>query len=1356
MKSHLENIQFLLETQAELALMPLIMPESEEMYAEAVRDKRITDDNIDAAKGLPIYVTNFIGSKQKLTDWIWLNTPDGVKSMLDAFSGSAVVGYMYKQKGLRVICNDRLRYCYHIARAIVENNSVTLSEDDLEALLKTNPKAGNFVQETFRGKFFQTGVHALIDNIRSNIDALSGFKKDIALFALGKTCTSAAGSFGHFQSVKNRGSDGRSIDTPKRFIERFKQNVERINGLVFDNEQENKVYRKDILEIFDEVKVDLAYFDPPYATHFSVTNYETSYHFIEGLMIYWKGLEIDESSKVKKFQTDHQTVTQANAEEFFDGVFEKAKGIKHWIISYRDKAYPSERKMKELIDKHGKSSRMKSHEHSYNLAGTNREGEASHGKEHLFICQPAQRKSSADIDDHPVFEDAPLLTVVDMFSEPLICDNVQIETVEGDDQEAEAVKETKQFIANIMGSKHKIMSWIWAHTPDGVETVLDLFSGGSNVAYYYKKKGLRVVANDLLRYPYHVARAVIENSSVTLSDDDIEMLLSENKDAGDYIFKNFHGYYYTKQILEFLDSTWANIQTLYGYKKDIALFALGAACKAKTTFGEFHRTKKALTRKVKDYPNSTRYKDSHLGNIPLKDFKDSFLRYIRHANALVFDNGQECKAYNRDALAILSEVKADLVYADPPYITEFNANDYEADNHFVEGLMTCWKGKKLNDNNRRDFPSRTKYNRESIAELIQGFITGIAEMGANLLMSYRDKAYPSAAELKEMMGGCFGEVELHRKKVEYMIGIRSGSKHFAQEYLFVAGKPSKAKAVASENELAPMETPWDWNWGADAGAIIEKFGWAGLAKACAYVNLDYPAKEKEGKFPQAKQAYFLPYRKIVKGKLLVVWRGVAAAMAALNGARGGVKLPRKAKEQAYKALVKWYKEFEHEPPPLKAEADYNVVRNLQAKFEGEILFADAVEGDEKKDPTVVFVLTHVGANRNGDFFLPDELKANHGTAVNTKIDFQHSQDLTDIVGGVVDSKYIETDGGYVECVGALFIHDSPSAKLAYKLVKQSIISHVSMECEYAEGECSVCGKSFKSKSEYCIHLRQYKGKKFKGEIVHQKLHDIVFTGCGLLDRKGADPGAVIKSVAHSGAVTPVKQPINSGDESMDAEATFKAYIQSRKVQQEIWPMTSALEGYFSDILKKFSNEEITGEDLVAKANECLTSFSAEMKAMVDALKTMSTAKADVKDDELEKLQKENEELKKQLTELQKKVDDYEAEKTKSARKAKASALVEKWEKLGKTFENEEARTAEIERLAELDESAFAATEKVIDQLKPAGDGGDNSNANADDQGEPGAMRTDAGVEPKPVDDDPSSSEDKLAGGLQKARQGMKR
>jgi len=1361
MNNTLENSRFLLETLAELTLSSLILPETPELESEA-RDQRITEDNIEAAKDLPIYITNFIGSKQDLTDWIWRNTPEGVKSVLDAFSGSAVVGYMYKQKGLRVICNDRLRYCYHIARAIVENQKVTLTEDDLTALLKENPKAGTFVQETFRGKFFQTGVHALIDNIRANIDSLSGYKKDLALFTLGKTCISAAGSFGHFQSANNKGAKDRYPDTPKEFIERFKQNFERINGLVFDNEQENKAYRKDIFDIFDEVKVDLAYFDPPYATHFSVTNYETSYHFIEGLMTNWKGLEIDEESKVKKYKTEHQTVTQANAEEFFDSVFEKAKGIKYWIVSYRDKAYPDERTMKELIAKQGKASRMKSHDHTYSLGGKNREGEASHGKEHLFICGPEEGKSGTEANDDIVQDFNPLVTAVDLFCQPLIFEDFQANGI-GEEGQFITAEEANQYIANYMGSKRKLMSWIWAHTPEGVETVLDLFSGGANVAYYYKKKGLLVIANDLLKYPYHIARAAVENSSVTLSEEDIEMLLSENKEAGDFIVRNFHGYYFTKQILEFLDNTYANIQKLTGYKKDIALFALGASCKAKSSFGEFHRSKKALTKPLSEYPSLEKHKGSQLGNIPITEFKESFVRYIRHANSLVFDNGKECKAYNKEALKLLPEVKADVVYADPPYITKFNFNDYEADNHFVEGLMTCWQGKTLNDNHLKDFASRTKYNKESIAALIQGFISGAAEMGAHLLMSYRDKAFPTSKELQELMEARFGEVELHKKSVQYTIGIRSGSKHDAKEYLFVATKPRKSKASAAEDELAPIETPWEWSWGPDANAIIDKFGWAGLAKSCAYVKLDYPAREHDSKYPVAKQAYFLPYRKIIDSKLLVVWRGVAAAMAALNGARGGVKLSKDAREQAYEVLSKWYQAFEREAPPLKAEADCNINRSLHTQFNGEILLSEAGEGEDKssdppaggKDPTFIFILTHAGANKNGDYFPPEELKANHGTAVNSKIDFKHSQDLTDIVGGVIDAKYVDSEDGYVECVGSLFVNDSPAAKLAYKLIKQGIVSQVSMECEYAEGECSVCGKRSKSKADYCVHLRQYKGKQFRGETVHEKLHDIVFTGCGLLDRKGADPGAVIKSVANNGSKLIKKSNINIGVKKMETEATFRAFLNAQKVQREIWPLTNALEGYLSGILKKFSEEELSSEELVSRANECLTSFSAEMKALVDTLKSAANATVAANEDELKKLKEENDSLKKQLTELQKKLEEYEAEKTKSKKKAKAKALVEKWEGRGKTFENEEARTAEIERLAGLDDSAFAATEQVIEQLKPVGSGG-NGGKPKSEAGDKGALRTDAGVEPEAVDDGALSPQGKLAGGLQKARQELKR
>ena len=78
---------------------------------------------------------------------------------------------MYKTKGLAVVANDRLRFFYHTARAIIENKSVRLSEEDIEALIADNPKAGSFVRDHFAGIFFARGVHGLIDTIRANSQA---------------------------------------------------------------------------------------------------------------------------------------------------------------------------------------------------------------------------------------------------------------------------------------------------------------------------------------------------------------------------------------------------------------------------------------------------------------------------------------------------------------------------------------------------------------------------------------------------------------------------------------------------------------------------------------------------------------------------------------------------------------------------------------------------------------------------------------------------------------------------------------------------------------------------------------------------------------------------------------------------------------------------------------------------------------------------------------------------------------------------------------------------------------------------------------------------------------------------------
>ena len=65
--------------------------------------------------------------------------------------------------------------------------------------------------------------------------------------------------------------------------------------------------------------------------------------------------------------------------------------------------------------------------------------------------------------------------------------------------------------------------------------------------------------------------------------------------------------------------------------------------------------------------------------------------------------------------------------------------------------------------------------------------------------------------------------------------------------------------------------------------------------------------------------FHLQHHDVKAGKLVVVWRGLTAAMAAVNGSRGGVKWEKAAdKEPVYEHLKKHYEQFKQDPPELRS------------------------------------------------------------------------------------------------------------------------------------------------------------------------------------------------------------------------------------------------------------------------------------------------------------------------------------------------------------------------------------------------------------------------------------------------------
>ncbi len=111
-----------------------------------------------------------------------------------------------------------------------------------------------------------------------------------------------------------------------------------------------------------------------------------------------------------------------------------------------------------------------------------------------------------------------------------------------------------------------------------------------------------------------------------------------------------------------------------------------------------------------------------------------------------------------------------------------------------------------------------------------------------------------------------------------------------------------------ETPKDPEDAPWDGPKEVRQAEVED------LKIMCAWVAPEHA---------DTKQGYKLPHHRAKGHK--VVWKGVAAAMAALLGARGGVNIPEKDKKAVFQHLAKHYKQFDKEPPELRsysrAEAD---------------------------------------------------------------------------------------------------------------------------------------------------------------------------------------------------------------------------------------------------------------------------------------------------------------------------------------------------------------------------------------------------------------------------------------------------
>lgn len=124
-------------------------------------------------------------------------------------------------------------------------------------------------------------------------------------------------------------------------------------------------------------------------------------------------------------------------------------------------------------------------------------------------------------------------------------------------------------------------------------------------------------------------------------------------------------------------------------------------------------------------------------------------------------------------------------------------------------------------------------------------------------------------------------------------------------------------AISTDLPTADENVSWD------SGEAIKRVkAWASDADG----NIDFTKYRKAFFWVDPENAdkqggYKLPFADIIDSELKAVWRGCAAAMGVMMGARGGVDIPEGDRDAVIAQIKKYYKKFDKEVPKAEGEED---------------------------------------------------------------------------------------------------------------------------------------------------------------------------------------------------------------------------------------------------------------------------------------------------------------------------------------------------------------------------------------------------------------------------------------------------
>jgi adenine-specific DNA-methyltransferase len=330
----------------------------------------------------------YMGSKYRMVPELARAFTQGPgRTALDAFAGSGVVAYALKALGYAVTANDFLAFPAVIARATVVNHDVRLPAADIETICGPPADDRDFIQRTFDGLYFDAADRAFLDSAWSHVDRLAGARRDLAISAL-LLAAARRQPRGVFTVTDQRYDDGRpDLRLPLR--EAFRARAADYNNVVFDSGTPCRAVTGDIFDLPDSA-YDIVYLDPPYAPLRDDNCYIKRYHFLEGLSVYWRGLEIMPDTKTKKLPKRHTPFSYKHSvTAALDALFAKFRDSTI-VLSYSSNAVPDADTIAALLRRHKPQVEIRAFDHRYSF-GTHAAAHRRAATEYLFIARGRTR-----------------------------------------------------------------------------------------------------------------------------------------------------------------------------------------------------------------------------------------------------------------------------------------------------------------------------------------------------------------------------------------------------------------------------------------------------------------------------------------------------------------------------------------------------------------------------------------------------------------------------------------------------------------------------------------------------------------------------------------------------------------------------------------------------------------------------------------------------------------------------------------------------------------------------------------------------------------------------------------------------